>query len=137
MFCRNESATRQVRSTAVGLCVGNREARADGQRGELINRIASGTPIRELFIVEACGHTWVPFAGFRPDHRAGIELATIDAHRAAEAAANVERRFDDGVAREARRDRFEIGDIPGRAAWGSSLIHSGRLRPIAATRAPN
>jgi hypothetical protein len=29
----------------------------------------------------------VPFAGYRPDHRAGVELGTIDAHRAAEAAA--------------------------------------------------
>jgi len=56
---------------------------------------------------------------------------------AAEAAADIKRGLDDGVAREARRDRFEIGDIPGRAAWGSSLIHSGRLRPRAATRAPN
>jgi hypothetical protein len=25
----------------------------------------------------------VPFAGYRPDHRAGVELAAIDAHRAA------------------------------------------------------
>jgi hypothetical protein len=38
---------------------------------------------------------------------AGVELAPIDAHRAAEAAADLERRLDDGVAREARRDRFE------------------------------
>ena len=53
----------------------------------------------------------VPFAGYRPDHRAGVELATIDAHRAAEAAADLERRLDDGVAREARQDRFEISDL--------------------------
>src|SRR5437660_12135238 len=55
----------------------------------------------------------VPFAGYRPDHRPRVELAAIDAHRAAEAAADLERRFDDGVAREARRDRFEIRDLRG------------------------
>jgi hypothetical protein len=56
----------------------------------------------------------MPFARFRPDHRAGVEPAAIDAHRAAEAAADLERRFDDGLARQARRDRFEIGDFAGR-----------------------
>jgi hypothetical protein len=55
----------------------------------------------------------VPFAGYRPDHCAGVELAAIDAHRAAEAAADLERRLDDGVAREVRRDRFEIRDFAG------------------------
>src|SRR3984893_14224947 len=55
-----------------------------------------------------------PFAGFRPDHHAGIELAAVDAHRAAETAADLEGGFDDRVAREARRDRSEIGDFPGR-----------------------
>jgi hypothetical protein len=39
--------------------------------------------------------------------------ATIDAYRAAEAPADLERRLDDGVAREARRDRFEICDLRG------------------------
>jgi hypothetical protein len=36
----------------------------------------------------------MPFPGYRPDHRAGIELATIDAHRAAEAVTDLERRLD-------------------------------------------
>jgi hypothetical protein len=31
----------------------------------------------------------VPFAERRPDHHAGVELATIDAHRAPEAAADL------------------------------------------------
>ena len=31
------------------------------------------------FFVEALGHARVPFLGYRPDHRAGVELATIDA----------------------------------------------------------
>jgi hypothetical protein len=31
----------------LGLCVGDREARADRQRGELIDRIAAGAPIRK------------------------------------------------------------------------------------------
>jgi hypothetical protein len=36
-----------------GLSVGNREARADRQRGKLVDRIASGTPIRKLLFIEA------------------------------------------------------------------------------------
>jgi len=55
---------------------------------------------------EALGHTGVPFAGLRPDHRAGVELTTTDARRAAEAAADLEGRLDNGVTGEARRDRF-------------------------------
>jgi hypothetical protein len=62
-----------------GLCVGDREARADCQCGELIDGIAAGAPVRELLFVEALGDTRVPFAGYRPDHRAGVELGTIDA----------------------------------------------------------
>jgi hypothetical protein len=99
--------------------VGDRKARADGERGELIDRIAPRAPIRQLLLVELLGHTRLPFARYRPDHRARVELATIDAHRAAEAAADIERRLDDGVARQARRDRLEIGDLRG-----------GRLRVI-------
>jgi hypothetical protein len=68
----------------------------------------------------------VPFAGYRLDHRAGVELAAIDAHGAAEAAADLERRLDDGVAREARRNRLEIGDFAGRAA----ADHSGPPRSV-------
>jgi hypothetical protein len=101
------------------LCVGDGEACADCQRGQLIDRIAASAPVGKLLFVEALGHTRVPFAGYRPDHRAGVELAAIDAHRAAEAAADLERRFDDGVARQARRDRFEIRDFAGRAAAGA------------------
>jgi len=110
-----------------GLCVGDPEARADCQCGELIDRIAAGAPVRELLFVEALGDTRVPFAGYRPDHRAGVELGTIDAHRAAETAADLERRLDDGVAREARRDRFEIGDFAGWAARAIPflLVRSG------------
>jgi hypothetical protein len=72
--------------------------RADGQRGELIDCIAAGAPVRKLRFIEALGHTRVPLAGFRPDYRAGIvlglcELATIDAQRAAEAAADIKRRL--------------------------------------------
>jgi hypothetical protein len=39
----------------------------------------------------------------------------------AEAAADLERRFDDRVARQARRDRFEIRDFAGRTAAGHSV----------------
>src|SRR6267378_2352875 len=51
----------------------------------------------------------------------GVELAAVDAQRAAEAAADIERRLDDGVAGEARGHRFEIGDFPRRAAAGHSV----------------
>jgi hypothetical protein len=47
----------------LGLCVGDREARADGQCGELIDRIAATAPVRKLFFVEALGHARVPFTG--------------------------------------------------------------------------
>jgi hypothetical protein len=49
----------------------------------------------------------MPFAAYRADHRSGIELATIDAHRAAEAVADIKRGLDDRVAGEARRHRLE------------------------------
>jgi len=68
----------------LGLCVGDREARADCQCRELIDRIAASVPVRKLLFIEALGHTRVPFAGFRRITALG-ELATIDAHRAAEA----------------------------------------------------
>jgi hypothetical protein len=69
--------------------IGDCEARADGQGGKLIDCIAARAPVRKLFFVEALGHPRVPFAGLRPDHRARIELAAIDAHRATEAAADL------------------------------------------------
>src|SRR5277367_4454415 len=113
MVHRNESAT-----DVLGLSVGNRDPRADRQCSELIERIVGGAPVRQLVFVEALGHMRAPFTGYRLDPRAGVELATIDAQRAAEAAADFEGRFDDGVARQARRDRLEIRDFPGRATAG-------------------
>jgi hypothetical protein len=68
------------------LRVGDREMRAYRQGRELINRSAAGTPVGKLFFVELRGHMRVPLARYRPDHRAGLELAAIDAHRALEAA---------------------------------------------------
>src|SRR5713226_2083684 len=101
------------------LCVGDREAGADCQCGELIDRIAASTPVRKLLFVEALGHTRVPFAGYRPDHRAGVELAAIDAHRAAEAAADLERGLDDGASRL----------IPHGAFSGSAALSHRRAGP--------
>ena len=89
---------------ARGLCISDREALADCQSGELIDRITASLPVRELLLVEAVGDMRVPLAGYRPDHPTRVELATIDADRAAEAAPDLERRFDDGVACQARRD---------------------------------
>src|SRR6516165_7713818 len=56
------------------LPVGNREAYADCQGGELIDRVAAGAPIGKLLLVEAIGHMRLPFAKDRPDHGSGIEL---------------------------------------------------------------
>src|SRR6266567_8768967 len=86
-----------------------------------VDCIPARAPVCKLLCVETLGHTRAPLAWYRLDHRAGVELAAIDAHRAAEAAADLERRLDDGVAREARRDRFEIRDFAGRAAAGHSV----------------
>src|SRR5690242_2221607 len=107
------------------------EAGADRQRGELIDRVAAGAPVRELLFVEALGHPRMPFAGVRADHRAGVELPAIDAHGAAEAAADLEGGFDHGVAGEARRDRLEVPDFAGRDAAGHSVpprFGQGRVR---------
>ena len=76
----------------VGLCVGDREASADGQCGELVDGVAAGAPVCELLVIETVGHARMPFAGYRPDDRAGVKLTAIDAHRAAEAAADLEGR---------------------------------------------
>ena len=88
--------------------VGNGKASADRVSGKLIDRVAACAPIAKLVLVEAIGHMRLPFAEDRPDYRSGIELTAIDPHRAAEAAANLEGGFDDGVAGEMRRD----GTIP-------------------------
>jgi len=100
--------------------VGGREARADGERGKLIECIAARASVSQLHLVKLLGHARVPFAGDCPDHRVRIKFAAIDAHRAAEAAANIERRLSDGVARQARQNRLEIGDPARRAAAGQS-----------------
>ena len=107
------------------LSVDDREARADGERGKLIDRVAAGALAGKLLFVEALGHMRVPFAANGPDHRTGVELAAIDAHRAAEAAADIERRFDDGVPGETPRNRLEIGDFPGQAAAAIPFLFLG------------
>src|SRR5262245_37094467 len=104
-----------------GSGLGDREARADRERRELIDRVAAGAPVRKLFFIELRRHMRLPFAEHRPDHRAGIEPAAIDAHRAAEATADLESGLDDGVAGEARGDRLEIVNFAGRIAAGHSV----------------
>jgi hypothetical protein len=126
------SSKRRGRGGRRDLSVGDREAHADGQCGELIDRVAAGTPVGKLLLIEALGEMRLPFAGYRPDHGLGVELAAIDAHRAAEAAADIERGLDDGVAGKARRDRLEMGDFPGRDAAGyfrSSSLGQVRANP--------
>ena len=55
------------------LSVGDREARADRECGELIDRVAPGAPVRQLIFIEALRHTRIPFSGYRLDHRARIK----------------------------------------------------------------
>src|SRR5215471_5317925 len=104
------------------------------QSSVLIDRIATGAPIGKLLFIESLEHVRVPFARDLPDHRPGIEFATIDAHRAAEAGADIKGRLDNRVAGEARQDRFEIGDFPGRASADHSvsfsLVRYDNLQPI-------
>jgi hypothetical protein len=57
------------------LSIGDREARADCECGELIDRVAAGAPVRELLVIEALGHTRLPLAHDGPDHHGGTELA--------------------------------------------------------------
>jgi len=86
-----------------------------------------GTPGGKLLVVELIGHIRVPFGAHRADHHARIKLAAIDPHRAAEAVADLEGGFDDGVASEARRYRLEIGDFPGRCG-GPFRSSSGQVQ---------
>ena len=113
----------------VGLCVGDREPRANCQRGELIDRIAAGPPVRKLLFVRALRHVRMSFGGNWPDHRGGVDPPTVDTHRAAEAGADVESGFDDRIPAETRQDRFEVADFPGQAAAGHSASSSlGQVR---------
>ena len=125
--CDHQAAERPLPWAGGDISLVPRRGEVDLQRRRT-NRVAAGAPVRKLLFIEQLGHTRVPFAGYRPHHRAGVELAAIDAHRAAEAAADLEGGFDDRVAREARRDRFEIGDFPGglRRAIPFLLVGSGR-----------
>jgi hypothetical protein len=107
------------------LAVGDRKACADRVSGELIDRVAAGTPIGELLLVQPLRHMRMPLSDDRPVHRTGIEPAAIDAHGAAEAASDVKGGLDDGVAGKSRRDRLEVGDFPGRAAAGHFRILLG------------
>jgi len=65
--------------------------------GELIECIAAGAPVRKLLFVEPLGDMRLPLVRHWPDHDAGVELATVDAHHAAEAATDIESGLDDGV----------------------------------------
>jgi hypothetical protein len=73
------------------LSVGDGETDADREGGELIDRVATGAPIRQLILIEALRHARMPFAGVRADQPAGIEPAAIDAHGAAKVATDLKR----------------------------------------------
>ena len=113
---------------AARLSVGDREPRADRQGGELIDRVAARTPVRELFLIQPLGHAREPFAGVRADHRAGIKPAAIDTHRAAEAAADLERGLNDGVASRRGTTGSKYVTFRGGLRWAIPflLVRSGR-----------
>src|SRR5262249_38748419 len=73
-----------------GSRVGDRKARADGERGELIDCVAARAPVRQFLLVELLRHTRLPFARYRPGHRAGVELAAIDVQRKRRPTPNVD-----------------------------------------------
>src|SRR6516225_9485562 len=110
------------------LSVGDREPRADREGGELIDRVAARTPVRELFLIQPLGHAREPFAGVRADHRAGIKPAAIDTHRAAEAAADLERGLNDGVASRRGTTGSKYVTFRGGLRWAIPflLVRSGR-----------
>jgi len=54
-----------------GSRVGDRQGHADCERGELINRVPAGAPVRQFLFVELLGHARVPFARYWPDHPRG------------------------------------------------------------------
>jgi hypothetical protein len=70
------STTNTARSLTgfVSLALALTPWRSPGSSEKLTTRIVQ----RKRRPTEAFGHTRMPFAGFRPDHRAGIELTTID-----------------------------------------------------------
>jgi hypothetical protein len=110
-----------------------------------------GAPVRELLFIEALGHTRMPFAAYRPDHRARVELAAIrlwaEQGRRAEARdllAPVYTWFNEGFdtadlkqAKAAARPTDGVGDcrrgITNRKIGGSTGISDDVLRVVAAT----
>jgi hypothetical protein len=55
---------------------------ASGARRLSMRRAASARiPCESAASIEALGHARVPLGGFRPDHRAGVELTATDTHR--------------------------------------------------------
>src|SRR5262249_2000779 len=62
------------------LCIGDREARADRHRGELIDRITADEPVRKLLFVEMFRNTRLPMTEYRPDYRARIKPNPVDPH---------------------------------------------------------
>jgi hypothetical protein len=105
--------------------------RADRQGGVLIGRIAARAPVGKLFIVEALGHSRGPFAGYRPDHRAGVR-AGRNRSASCSGSGGRPRKVDPmmGDAREARWHGFKIRDFAGRAAAGHPVFpRQVRARP--------
>src|SRR6202011_2672594 len=61
--CRSQEAATMPAHAPRNSCLsaGDREARADGERGALIDRVAAGPPAGKLLFVEALAHMRVPF----------------------------------------------------------------------------
>jgi hypothetical protein len=63
-----------------GFCVGDRQARADCQCGELIDRIAASAPIGKLLFVEALGDIWDETVRVQVHSSRSIEARMGDRH---------------------------------------------------------
>ena len=116
LFAKRRSVAGRLPRKAAPLCPTHASATArrapDGQGRELIDGVAAGAPVRQLLFVEALGHARVPFAGdpgrITAPGSSWPQLMRI-VQRNRRPTSKVE--FNDRVAREARRGRFEIGDF--------------------------
>jgi hypothetical protein len=100
----------------LALGVGDRETRPDSEGGELIDGAATRAPVGKLLFIEqgsdritASGSSWLQ--------------STRIVQRKRRPTSNVA--FDDRVARQARRNRFEIGNLAERAAGHSGSSSFG------------
>jgi hypothetical protein len=60
----------------LGYASATARCRADRHRGERIDRITGGKPVRKFLFVEMFRDTRLPMAEYRPDYRARVQPTT-------------------------------------------------------------